>query len=661
MKRLISLLFAVSLCNLAYCDLEKPNTNWGKPTMEEMEFSGVSNEPDANAIVLYAERKVEYESSKNFFDVIYEIKKRVKILKSDGKNEANISIDYHSSSSSKELIYKLKASSFNMVNGKMVETKTKGSDVVTEQITDTWMRKKFTIPKVQEGSIIEYQYTIKSENCYSIRMWYAQEDIPVLYSKYDISIPEYFEFNLAAYGMEPMEHQHSTENRVYNFYERGTVYNYRTIDNRDVFVCKNLPSLKEDPYIWNLNDFRNGVSAELRSIMLPGSIKTNYSNTWEKVDEMLLKEDGFGGQLKNSIPLKDEMVAMGIDTISDKIRKITAAYSLLKSKIKWNGDYSLWSESSNKALKVGSGSNADINFLFINMMNGLRINAYPVVMAKRSDKMLPYTHASIKDLTTMIVAIETEPNKYVYIDGSVEYGYIDVLPEVLLVNRARIINTKDGDKWVNLQKLTKNRDKNIIMANLSEDGHIVGTWSRMLTGNIAALKKRQFKMAKDSMEYINNKAVDAEITITNAKLTGHTNFSPTMTEEISFTAEANASDDMIYVNPMIIPDSKTSPFIKEERKLPVEFPFTWNNIYNVQLTIPDNYSVEETPQALTVSTPDKNITCQIITTVIDNKIITSYRFNLDSLLYTAAEYPQLKQIFDMVTEKMNSTIVLKKK
>ncbi len=661
MKRFISLLFAVILCNSAYCNLEKPNTNWGKPTMEEMEFSGVSDEPDANAVVLCAERRVEYNSSNNFFDVIYEIKRRVKILKSDGKNEANVSIDYHSSSSSKELVYKLKASSFNMVNGKMVETKIKSSDVVTEQITDTWMRKKFTIPKVQEGSIIEYQYTLKSENCYSIRMWYAQEDIPVLYSKYDISIPEYFEFNLAAYGMEPMEHQHLTENRVYQFYERGIAYDYRALDNRDVFVCKNLPSLKGDPYIWNLNDFRNGVSAELRAIMLPGSIKTNYTNTWEKVDEMLLKEDDFGGQLKNSIPLKDEMAAMGIDTISDKIKKIVAAYSLLKSKIKWNGDYSLWSEYPNKALKIGTGNNADINFLFINMLNGLRLNAYPVVMSKRSDKMLPFTHASIKDLTTMIVAIETEPNKYVYIDGSVEYGYIDVLPEVLLVNRARIVNTKDGDKWVNLQKLTKNRDKNIIMASLSEDGHIVGTWSRMLTGNIAAVKKRQFKTAKDSTEYINNKAVDAEITITNAKLTGHTNFSPTMTEEISFTAEANASDDMIYVNPMIIPDFKTSPFIKEERKLPVEFPFAWNSMYNVQLTIPDNYSVEETPQALTVSTPDKNITCQIITTVIDNKIITSYRFNLDSLLYTAAEYPQLKQIFDMVTEKMNSTIVLKKK
>ncbi len=646
---------------MAYCSIGKSNTNWGKPTMEEMEFSGVSDEPDANAVVLRAERKVKYNSTKIFFDVIYEIKKRVKILKSDGKNEANISIDYNSSSSSKELIYKIKASSFNMVNGKMVETKIKGRDVVTEHITDTWMRKKFTIPKVQEGSIIEYQYTIKSENCYSIRTWYAQEDIPVLYSIYDISIPEYFVFNLATHGMEPMGHKHLTENKVYNFYERCIMSDHRIIDNRDVFVCKNLPSLKEDPYIWNLNDYRNGVSAELRSLMMPGSTRTNYSNTWEKVDEMLLKEDGFGGQLKNSIPLKDEMVAMGIDTISDKIRKITAAYSLLKSKIKWNGDYSLWSKSSNKAIEVGSGSNADINFLFINMLNGLRLNAYPVVMAKRSDKMLPNTHASIKDITTMIVAIETEPNKYVYIDGSVEYGYIDVLPEALLVNRARIVNKKDGSRWVNLQKLTKNKDNNIIVANLSEDGHIVGKWTRMLAGNIAAQKKRQFKMAKDSMEYINDKAVNAEITITDAKLTEHTDFSPTMTEEISFTAEANASNNMIYVNPMIIPDFKTSPFMKEKRKLPVEFPFAWDNTYSVQLTIPDNYSVKEAPKSLIISTPKKTVSCQIIITIIDNKIITSYRFNLDNLLYTANEYPNIKQIFDMVTKKMNSTIVLIKK
>lgn len=140
------------------------------------------------------------------------------------------------------------------------------------------------------------------------------------------------------------------------------------LTNVKTFVGRNLPALKDDDFVWHATDYGDKVTAELANIFVPGAVYQSYTSTWDDVDGQLMSDEDFGGRLKRSSPLKDEITAAGIPGISDKKERIAAVWKLFKSKVRWNGKYALWGESASKILKEGTGTNADINFLLINML-----------------------------------------------------------------------------------------------------------------------------------------------------------------------------------------------------------------------------------------------------------------------------------------------------
>ncbi|MGG6547337.1 UNVERIFIED_CONTAM: DUF3857 domain-containing protein, partial [Prevotella sp. 15_C9] len=91
--------------------------------------------------------------------------------------------------------------------------------------------------------------------------------------------------------------------------------------------------------------------------------------------------------------------------------------------------------------KAGTGSNADLNFIFISMLRSYGIKAYPVVMSRRSGGMLPSNFPSLQKLNTFVVAIYDEARgKYVYLDSSMEVPALNVLPIELSVTKARMLS-----------------------------------------------------------------------------------------------------------------------------------------------------------------------------------------------------------------------------
>ena len=56
------------------------------------------------------------------------------------------------------------------------------------------------MPNVKEGSVIEYKYTIRTNNIGMLRDFDFQTDIPVNYSEYKTYIPEYFIYNTKMKG-----------------------------------------------------------------------------------------------------------------------------------------------------------------------------------------------------------------------------------------------------------------------------------------------------------------------------------------------------------------------------------------------------------------------------------------------------------------------------
>lgn len=635
----------------------EPNLKWGKPTDQELQMTEYAADKDAEAVVLYHKTDVSYQFISNDFKVYYRVNTRLKVLKPEGKRLADGQIVYLDGPANRgrhELVAGLKATAYNLENGKLVKTKMERSMTSEERLDKNQMVMKFSVPQVKVGTVIEYEYRIESDFYGNIRDWYAQHEIPVLYTCYELSIPEWFSFNIEETGMNNLEKKAYSEPLTLLF--SGGTENILT--NIKTFVGRNLPALKDDDFVWHAADYGDKVTAELANIFVPGAVYENFTSTWTDVDGQLMNDEDFGGRLKRSSPLKDEINAAGIPGISDKTERIAAVWKLLKSKVRWNGKYSLWGESASKVLKEGTGTNADINFLLINMLKDAGIGSTPVIMRTRDSGILPLSHSSLKYLNTFVVGIPMTDTGMVYLDGSAEDGYLSVLPAKLLVSRARLLQTTGADLWVNLQTKARGRETISIQAQLDANGLLKGNKSSIFLDEASAAKRREWRQAKDSTELIQKMQERDGIEIQSYRLEGRHDFSPTVKEELTFTKQCDAAGDLIYLNPLIFIPQRKSPFTAAERMLPIEFPYKQSEMQNVMITLPKGYVVEEVPKPIVIKFD--GATARISYSVLDNMLNIQYMMNIDKTFFASTEYQDLKAFFDRVVESNKQIITLKK-
>lgn len=639
--------------------LDKPKIKWGKPSQEELEMTAYDKNPEAEAVVLYNETSVKIDFKYESFTLEKFVKCRIKVLKPQGKDWANGEVVYsynNGTPGAREVLNGLKAASYNLVDGKVVKTQMDKSMVFNEDISKRLRRTKFTVPQVQEGTVIEYEYSTTSDFYFSIDDWEAQEKIPVAYTYYKVTIPEYFKFNCQQTGLCNLESAREEKNVALAL--KGGAVTIRADEYE--FAGHDLPMIRKEPMCFNPFNYGTKVCVELSGITVPGSVYKSFAQTWEDIDRQLMEDDDFGKRITKN-PLKAEMEAQGIKNITDPVEKIAQTYRLLKSKVRWNEDYAMHAtEKASKVLKDGTGSNADMNFMLISMLRDAGIDCYPAVMSTRSNGLLSMARPSMNKLNTMIVAIP-QGDKYIYMDGSAELGWVNVLPSDLLSNQVRIVKGEDKSTWANLFTHSTEKDVFYITANVNPDGTIEGKRVEKYQGVGALNHRLAFKHAKDSTEYIRDIERSDNLEVKSYKATGMTEFGPTAQEEFEFTAQTEVAGDLIYVKPFIDTFMAQSPFTDETRDMPIELPSTSSIMLTCIINIPEGYDVDEMPQNKGFRTDDGNMTCRMAYVVNDGMVTSTLRFNVNDVLYAPQMYGSIKGFYDEIAKANGEMIVLKKK
>lgn len=631
----------------------EPNLKWGKPTQEELTMTTYAPDADADVVELYRLTDVYYAFMGDGFHVYYRVKRRLKVLKPDGKRVADQSVAFRMTKGKQEREYVtgLKATAYNMEGGKMVKTKMERSMVNEERVDKYYCLMKFSVPQVKVGTVIEYEYQLESDYFYDLHDWYGQTEIPTLYTQYKLSVPEWLNFNIEITGVSPLEQEA----------DMGTIGIGGEIIPTNTYnvIGRKLPALKGDDYLWCTDDYACKVTHELQGIYIPGSVYKNYTSTWEDIDRILQEDEDFGYRIKSSSPLKDEIAKAGIKGIADVQQRAIAVLQLLRQRVRWNGEYAFWAKSGSKVLKEGTGTNADINFLYINMLNDAGIQATPVVLRSRRLGRLPITHASLKYLSTFVVGIHANDSTLLFIDGStLDDGCLNTLPAQLLTDRARVVSKSGAGGWVNLLSAAKGRDVMTIQATLGADGMLSGKRIRQLFFQDALRIRKSWREAKDSLELIHQLQDKEGIEIQEYATEGRYDNSQTVKETVTFTKQLDTTGDMIYLNPLVFAPFKSNPFTAPTRILPIEFPYAQLDQMNVAITLPDGWTVEEMPKPIIMKSD--GINARIMGTQKGNVLTMQYRTSIDRTFYEAKEYEYIKALFDQLVENCNNMIAIKK-
>lgn len=671
-KKLLFILFLMFA--LTVSAQQNVNMKFGKPTKEEMEMTEYSLDPDAEAVVLCRLTDVEYTVQTSSFLVDYHEKCRIKVLKPDGARFAKVVVPYQMNMSvgnnitglrtsfmtipmdrvsgnssfqeqdgpmsegvfgtdGDEMVEDIKATAFNLEGGKVVKTSLKKSTIVKTKIDEQNYLVEFTVPNVKVGTVIEYEYNIHSQLFWELRDWYAQCEIPVIYAKLDMNIPNYLIFNIEDHGIQRLTYTCTVGSLKYKV-ESDPLANPMSVNtNHYVYIGRDLIGMPKDDYVWNAQDHCAGITAELKQYRLRGMNQMDYAKTWEQIDDMILNSDDLGLHLNDHSPLANELKESKIEEIADLRERVTAVYKLVMGKVKWNGKYDLSPAPVSETLKKGEGSNADINLLLIQSLHDAGLNAAPVMLRTRDLGLLPYNFPSIRKLSTFLVGVIMPTGGNVYLDASSKNGYLNVLPEVMLVERARLVQKENKSQWVNLQKLLRSQKNTVITATLTPDGKLSGKRTTRYEGLAVAQYREK---------------------------AGINEFAPEATEEVEFTLQGDVSDGKISLCPFKNPPLESNPFNASKRLMPVEFPCISTERTVINITLPEGYTMESKPQSTIVSTPDKGLDGRYVTSESEGKAHVQYLFNVNSLSHSEKNYSDLRQIFDMFINYGKTPLIFKK-
>ncbi len=120
------------------------------------------------------------------------------------------------------------------------------------------------------------------------------------------------------------------------------------------------------------------------------------------------------------------------------------------------------------------------------------------------------------------------------------------------------------------------------------------------------------------------------------------------------------TENSMVINPFLFLPENSNPFSSEERKYQIDFGCPEQTTYNLSLTIPEGYEVEELPPSINFTLPERGGSFIMICEQKDNIITIQTRFNINQVRFKADDYKLLREFYNQTIRKQSEPIVLKK-
>ncbi len=664
-KTSLSLALLLIIGQFAFAQPESMRS--GRVTDAEMDMQVYPADSSAAAVVLFDDGRseIEYNERNGSFEIRFTRHVRIKILTREGLDWADFSIPIYSSQS----LDRVRAYTFNKENGNTDRERLRNRDIIEEKRTDRLTYNKFTLPKVKEGSVIDVSYTVSTDHAYRLPGWYFQYTIPVQYSSYQVIVPEYFNYRQHMTGYERVETELGSSSRTVVFSyssQRRSSQSYRQQGNVSyqveltTFTAQHVPALPPEQYVDNRDNYRTSVEFELLSVQFPGGNMRQFASNWDNIVNEMLDHSDFGGQLSGIGYMRSDLDGL-INEDQTIEAQLAAVFQFIKNKISWNGRYRiLTNDGTRRAYRNGSGNSAEINLNLIKALNELGFNAMPVALSTRGNGRIFPFQVTMGRFNHVIAMVRHDGQDYL-MDATSRFADPFVLPTACLNDKGRIIDRAAND-WIDLDQSPVSRTITLISAGLNENNMLAGSAGTMHTHHSAAYYHNFTREGEtdDLRKTLESRYQHADIQIEAAGLDDQ-NQSQYRTEFNFETVEgALIAGDMIYMESLIGFDFDANPFKNPTRRLPVNFTYPRDIQYSAQYAVPEGYTIEDVPESLRLMLPDGDCMFMYSASPMNDQIHVNARLVLNRIIFPPEEYPDLKSFFDMVLQKQEEKIVLKK-
>jgi hypothetical protein len=652
------------------------NYDFGKVSVDELEEKFNPEDSSASATYLYKKRETSFKYDQEAgFQIVTEIQERIKIYNQEGLDYATKEISLYKDGSENEKFTNFKAYTYNLEAGKIEEIKISKDAIFKTELNKYTDQVKFTMPNLKEGSVVEYKYTLTSPFYWNVEDFVFQYDIPVKKIDAKIETPEYFNFKVNTKGfLNVIPKINSKNDRITitsKYRQEGSGFgngvSKTTYSNSDInfitnitsYELSNIPALKIEPYVNNINNYRSSVQYELSYTKFPQAPIKYYSTTWEDVVKTIYKNSNFGDELDKTGYFENDIDAI-ISKTSNPLERVSLIYEFVKNKVKWNGYNSKYTNDGvKKAYKDQVGNVAEINLMLTSMLRYAGYKAYPVLVSTRQNGIPLFP---TRDGYNYLISYVNLPEGKLLLDATNKYCVPNVLPYRTLNWQGRVIAEQGGSELIDLYPKEDSKNTITMMVNLDESGNIEGVFRSVKTNHDALLYRENFNDVDedDFLEKIESKYNGLEISDFN--VTNALELSKPVTESYKFFKESQADiiGDKIYFSPLFYLRTSSNPFKLEKREFPVDFGYPSSSMYRFIINLPEGYKVESSPKPIVLMLPDNLGVFKYNISVTENAVNLLVNAEIKESIISPLYYDALKEYFKQMIEKENEQVVLTK-
>lgn len=621
--------------------------DWLPVTARDLQISTVPGDPDASAIQLYY---ADFRDDVRQSEFIY---KRIKVLKQGGEKYANVEIEVPPHS----LISGLEARTIHPDKTVAEFTGKPFEKIVARYRGEKVVAKVFTLPAVTVGSLVEYKYRLSWNQYFNDPTWILQHQLFTVRESYW----------LRRYtGPMPTRHLSDQTRLSYVISNLPPGVSPKDTGPGVELQVENVPAFKPELYMPPPANFKSEVRFFYggREIESPDLFWHEVGQEWYE------KTEHFMG---NHESLKSATAQiMGSETDPEQqLRKLYAraqqirnlSFEAKRSETDSRAPELKPNENVLDVLNRGYGSRNEIAEFFTALARAAGFSAQVLRASDRRNGVFDPKLLSEKQLETEIVRV-TGKGADLFLDPGTRFCPFGLVAWTSTSAPALQLD-KNGGSFVVVPTTTADKSVTRRSADLvlSGEGSVRGEITVEFKGD-EALERRLDALNTDDdgrreiLEAEMQSWLPADASVQLESAAGWESSEPFLVARFSVKLDnfGTSAANRLAIPASLFRSAETEVFTPEDRKYPVYFPFTYEVIDKVDITVPSGYRVESMPDGQDI----KSNSTRFITTRLlqEEKLLLTRALVVNSIYFQPAQYGDLRNFFNILQAADGQQVVL---
>jgi hypothetical protein len=628
------------------------STEFGKVGKEEIEMQAYENDKSAEAVVIFDIGKSSFERNDESFDLVYERSTRIKVFNEAGIKWANVQIPFYRKGDIYEKISEIEAITYNFEDGVLNRTVFDVKNCYDEKLDESHYLKKFAIPNVKAGSIIEYHYKLYSEYIFNLEDWEFQWEIPVMYSKCIAVMVPFYQYTWLLQGASKFESQT-------NEIDKGLDRQFGPVKYQDMiceYVMKDVPAYKDEEFIVNKDDYIIKLDFQLSKVTDVYGSDTKVLSTWPELIKDMVKNDNLGAFATKVEKMAPKILDVKSFEGKTERQKFDTIMNFVKANYSWNHMNRLFTSKSLKTfLNDKQGNSAEINLLLCGLLKAAGISAVPVILSTREHGKVKTNYPFVNSFNYALVYAAVD-GKEVLADATDPLLTNDRIPAKCM-NYHGLMIQKDKSEWVNLQSQLPSIVNYSFKVDIHDNKLMADVRNSATDYDAMHCRKEVGTTLPDILKSLGKKGY----TVKDSTVLLKDNKDGLKSYALNYSIENNVEEinGKIYISPFFNENMSENPLKQKTRTYPIDINYPIKRQFYSEIAIPKGYKVDFLPEISNIKNDQFDLLYQANSD--DEKISVSLAYYFKQPVYPAADYLKVKYYFNEIVNKGAEKIVLVKK